>query len=80
MRLEMRQLAREFSVLAGNSCVITPNLDRLIAATASHAYVIPEGSQRYPLDWRPVWIMMGVLAAGIGLMYSLTNLRSRRNR
>jgi 2-dehydropantoate 2-reductase len=61
-RDEMQHLAEEFRTLVRATSVLTPAMDRL------HTYFNPdepslaEGSAQLPMNWRGVWIGLGLLA------------------
>jgi ketopantoate reductase len=62
-RDEMKYLADEFMVLARSTAVPTPTIDRLYPHFDPAAPLMPEGSAEIPLDWRGIWLGLGVLAA-----------------
>lgn len=77
MRPECSQLGHEISLLAHNAGIITPHLDRLILAARSDCYNLPEGSCNLPLDWRGVWVWIGLLAALVGLVFGMKHFPRR---
>ncbi len=62
-RDEIKHLTDEFLTLARTTQVPTPNIGRLYPYLDPETPLMPEGSQKIPLDWRGVWIGAGVLAA-----------------
>jgi 2-dehydropantoate 2-reductase len=62
---EIKYLADEFIALKHRTSVPTPATDQLYAYFNPATPAMPEGSARYPLDWRFLWPIVGVLA---GLM------------
>ncbi len=64
-RPELQSLAVEFSALSRASCVPTPNLNLLCAATDPNASLIAEGSAHIPMDWSQAWAKLAVLASGL---------------
>jgi 2-dehydropantoate 2-reductase len=66
---EIKHLADEFLVLARQTSVPTPAIDRLYAFFDPATPQMPEGSSEILLDWRGVWVgltvMVGILGTGI---------------
>jgi len=60
-RDEVSQLAAEFLVLARQTSVPTPSIDPLSPYLDPATPLMPEGSARLPMDWRGVWIGLGIL-------------------
>ena len=77
-RDEMRLLADEFRVLARSTSVPTPAMEILYDYTDPAPPVTRVGSSRISLDWRRVWIYVGVLGGVVGL-FLLRHLFSRSN-
>jgi 2-dehydropantoate 2-reductase len=61
-RDEMKQIADEFKVLARSTSVPTPAMDRLYTYTDPAVPSVAEGSAQIAMNWRGVWIGLGVLA------------------
>jgi ketopantoate reductase len=59
---EIKFLADEFMVLKRQTFVPTPAIDHLSAYFKPDMPPMPEGSAWYPLDWRFLWAVGGVLA------------------
>ncbi len=74
-RDEMKHLADEFKALARATSVPTPALDRLYAYIDPAVPPVSEGNAQIPMDWRGVWVGLGVLA-GLVLVWKL--LRDKR--
>ena len=74
-RDEMKQVADEFYTLVRASGQNTPALDRLRDFLNPSAPLIAEGSVALPVDMRPVWITLGIIAGLV--VYGL--LSDRRN-
>jgi 2-dehydropantoate 2-reductase len=62
VRDEMKQIADEFKVLARSTSVPTPAMDRLYTYTDPAVPSVAEGSAQIAMNWRGVWIGLGVLA------------------
>ncbi len=62
-RDEMQQLADEFQVLARQAGVRTPVLDILRGYISMEQRPVRRGSCQVPMNWRKVWIGVGVLSA-----------------
>jgi 2-dehydropantoate 2-reductase len=81
-RDEIKLLADEFLVLARQTGVLTPAIDRLYPYLSGEAPEAPAGSAELPLDWRETWIglaaITGVLAGAAVLAGALRNRRSNR--
>jgi len=61
-RDEMKQIDGEFKVLARSTTVPTPAMDRLYTYTDPAVPFVAEGSTRILMNWRGVWIGLGMLA------------------
>jgi 2-dehydropantoate 2-reductase len=61
-RDEMKQIADEFKVLARSTSVSTPAMDQLHTYTDPDVHPVADGSARITMNWRGVWIVLGVLA------------------
>lgn len=73
-RDEMQHLADEFRTLVHQAGVPTPALDRLNAYLDPAVPPIEQGAAHIPLDWRGVWLGLGVLA---GLILLAIGMRKR---
>ena len=62
-RDEMQQLADEFQVLVHQSGLRTPVLDILRSHIALEQLPVQRGSRQVPMNWRKVWIGVGLLSA-----------------
>ncbi|MCK4577503.1 MAG: hypothetical protein KAU50_01855, partial [Candidatus Marinimicrobia bacterium] len=69
-RDEMVQIADEFKALAQNTSVSTPAIDRLNTYIDPAVQPIADGSAQILMNWRGVWIGLGVLA-GLVLISTL---------
>ena len=77
-RDEMKQIADEFRTLTRSTTVPTPVLDRLYTYLDPSVPAVAEGSSQIPLDWRGMWIGLGVLAVAFAaLILVLKILRQR---
>jgi 2-dehydropantoate 2-reductase len=77
---EVKHLADEFRVLARQTSVPTPAMDRLSAYFDPATPPLPRGSAEIPLDWRGVGMGLGMLAGAGGLLLILAWLIKRRSR
>jgi 2-dehydropantoate 2-reductase len=78
-RDEVKHLVDEFLALARTTPVPTPTIDRLYPHLAPDAPLMPEGSAEIPLDWRGVWIGLGILAGALaGVIFLVSLLRGKR--
>ncbi len=77
-RDEMKQIADEFKVLTRSTAIPTPILDRLSAYLDPSVPAIAEGSAQLPLDWRGVWIGLGVLAGVIAALILILKILRQR--
>lgn len=59
---EIKHLADEFIALKRQTSIPTPVIDRLYGYFDGSAQPLPMGSAELPLDWRFMWIIIGVLA------------------
>jgi 2-dehydropantoate 2-reductase len=59
---EIKHLADEFIILKQRTSIPTPAIDRLYGYFDGTAQPLPEGSAEIPLDWRFLWIAIGILA------------------
>lgn len=78
---EMAFLAKEFKAMIAKSGVDTPNLNQLYAVTEQeqqNQLVLPEGSQKKRLDWKPIWILAGILTGIIGALGYILSQRKRK--
>jgi 2-dehydropantoate 2-reductase len=76
---EVKHLADEFLVLAHQTTVPTPAMDRLFPYFDPATPLMPEGSAEIPLDWRGVWIGLVLLAGISGLVWlQIKHVRSLR--
>ena len=73
-RDEMAHLADEFLALARTTSVPTPTIDRLYAYFDPDAPLMPEGSAEIRMDWRGVWIGLGILASVLAGVIVLVKL------
>jgi len=65
----------------GPPAVPPPTITRLYPHLDPDTPTIPEGSAEIPLDWRGVWIGLGVLASVlVGLALVLKRVKSKRHR
>lgn len=75
---EIKHLADEFITLTKQTAIPTPYIDRLYSYFDPATPPLPEGSAQLPLDWKFLWISVGVLAsilAIIGLLVLRHNQR-----
>jgi 2-dehydropantoate 2-reductase len=70
-RIEMVQIGSEFKALARMASIPTPAVDRLFAYIDPDFQPVADGSAQILMNWRGVWIGLGVLA---GLILILTLL------
>ncbi len=77
-RDEMKQLADEFRALARQTSVPTPAMDRLCQYIDPTVPAALEGRAELPMDWRGVWIGLGVLAAGSAIGWWASHLKRKR--
>jgi 2-dehydropantoate 2-reductase len=75
-RDEMQLLADEFRALALSTTVPTPAMERLYRYLDLTVPPVVQGSTKIPMDWRGVWMAMGLLAGVVALW----KLRPRRRR
>jgi ketopantoate reductase len=68
---EIKYLADEFIALKHQTSIPTPSIDHLYLYFDPAMDPMPEGSAWYPLDWRFLWPVTGVLA-GLVVIVSLT--------
>jgi 2-dehydropantoate 2-reductase len=77
-RDEVEHLVDEFLALARTTSVPTPTIDQLYPHLAPDAPLMPEGSAEIPLDWRGVWIGLGILAGALaGVIFLVRLLRGK---
>jgi 2-dehydropantoate 2-reductase len=71
-RDEVKAHVDDFYVLARQTGIPTPNIDRLYPYIDQATPRMPDGSADIPLNWRQVWIGLGVIggliAAGVALI------------
>jgi 2-dehydropantoate 2-reductase len=78
-RDEIRTLADEFLVLAHQTGVLTPAIDRLYPYLSGEAPQAPAGSAALPLDWREVWIGLAAITGAVaGTAVLASFVRSKR--
>ncbi len=78
-RDEAKHLTDEFIVLARESGVPTPNIDRLYPYLDAATPNVPAGRAEIPLDFRGVVAIASVVTAGAALVYGLSRrCRARR--
>ena len=68
---EIKHLADEFIALKRRTSVSTPSIDRLYEYFDPATKPMPEGSARLPLDWRFLWVVAGVLAGFLVIVWLL---------
>ncbi len=68
---EIKHLADEFITLKHRTTVPTPAIDRLYVYFDPAAQPMPEGSAWLPLDWRFLWVVAGVLAGFLVIVWLL---------
>lgn len=77
-RDEVKHLADEFIALARTTSVPIPTIERLYPYLQLGAPEIPDGSADIPLDWRGVWVALGVVGGILaGLLLLVRRLRIR---
>ena len=77
-RDEVKHLTDEFLALARTTSVPTPTIDRLYPHLDPDTPLMPDGSAEIPLNWRKVWVGLGVLAAALtGLALTLRLFRKK---
>jgi len=64
-REEGKLLWNEFGALARSASIPTPTMDRLRTYTDPTVPPVPDGSAEIPMDWRGVWVALGVLAGAL---------------
>ena len=67
-RDEVKHLADEFLALARQTSIPTPAIDRLYAHLDPDTPTIPERRAGIPLDWRPVWVIVGAVAGVVAVL------------
>jgi sensor c-di-GMP phosphodiesterase-like protein len=77
-RDEMQQLADEFQLLVYEADVRTPVLDILRSHIALEQAPVRLGSRQVPMQWRKVWIGIGILSSLAALLVWLVGGRRRR--
>jgi len=78
-RDEVKHLADEFIALARTTSVPIPTIERLYPYLQPGAPEIPDGSAGIPLDWRGVWVVLGILGGILaGLFFLARRLRIKR--
>jgi 2-dehydropantoate 2-reductase len=68
---EIKHLADEFIALKRQTSVPTPAIDRLYVYFDPTAQPMPEGSAWLSLDWRFLWVVAGVLAGFLVIVWLL---------
>jgi ketopantoate reductase len=68
---EIKHLADEFIALKRRTSVPTPAIDRLYVYFDPIAQPMPEGSAWLPLDWRFLWMIAGLLAGSLIIVWLL---------
>jgi 2-dehydropantoate 2-reductase len=68
---EIKHLADEFITLKRRTSVPTPAIDRLYVYFDPTAQPMPEGSAWLSLDWRFLWVVAGVLAGFLVIVWLL---------
>jgi 2-dehydropantoate 2-reductase len=73
---EIKYLADEFIALKRQTSVPTPAMDHLYAYFDAATPPIPEGSAWFPLDWRFLWGIAGVLVSLLVLVWLILTFLS----
>jgi ketopantoate reductase len=68
---EIKHLADEFIALKRQTSVPTPAIDHLYVYFDPAAHPMPEGSAWLPLDWRFLWVVVGVLVGFLAIIWLL---------
>jgi 2-dehydropantoate 2-reductase len=68
---EIKYLADEFIALKRQTSIPTPAIDHLYIYFDPAAHPMPEGSAWLPLDWRFLWVVVGVLVAFMAVIWLL---------
>jgi 2-dehydropantoate 2-reductase len=66
---EIKHLADEFIALKRQTSVPTPAIDHLYVYFDPAAHPMPEGSAWLPLDWRFLWVVVGVLVGLLAIIW-----------
>ncbi len=66
---EIKHLADEFIALKRQTSIPTPAMDHLYIYFDPDAQPMPEGSAWLPLDWRFLWVISGVLAGVLVIVW-----------
>jgi 2-dehydropantoate 2-reductase len=68
---EIKHLADEFIALKRQTSVPTPAIDYLYVYFDPAVHPMPEGSAWFPLDWRFLWVVAGVLVGFLVIVWLL---------
>ncbi|MBN1453982.1 MAG: hypothetical protein JW963_23405, partial [Anaerolineales bacterium] len=68
---EIKHLADEFIALKRQTSIPTPAIDHLYVFFDPAAHPMPEGSAWLPLDWRFLWVVVGVLVVLLAVIWLL---------
>jgi 2-dehydropantoate 2-reductase len=68
---EIKHLADEFIALKRQTSVPTPAIDHLYVYFDPAVHPMPEGSAWFPLDWRFLWMVAGVLVGFLVIVWLL---------
>jgi 2-dehydropantoate 2-reductase len=79
-RDEVKCHVEDFYVLARHLGIPTPNIDRLYPYLDPGVPPIGDGSADIPMDWRQVWIGLGMIGGLIAAGYAFIRFISRNNR
>jgi hypothetical protein len=77
-RDEVQHLTDEFLALARRTSVDTPTIHLLYPYLERGTPPMPDGSRGLALDWRGIWVSVGVLSALLGA--ALLGLRRRSSK
>lgn len=78
-RDEVKYHVEEFKFLAHQINIRTPNVDRLYPYIDPSTPPLPDGSADLPLDWRQIWIGLGVIGGLLAAFFVLVRFLSRRS-
>jgi 2-dehydropantoate 2-reductase len=68
---EIKQMADDFTMLARKTSVPTPAMDRLFKHIDPSIEPIEEGSAQIPMNWKGVWVGLGMLTGLVLLLFFL---------